>query len=392
MKPKVAIVRGPGLSKWEMQIYEPLAKSFNLMGLGSKKPTNDCAGILFPVEKLFCPGQYLTQIPYLTKLIFNSIGDTQWLTGFNKSISGFDIIHSVELRNAYSLQAVRAKKLGLIKKVTLTVYENIPFISDEISARKKIKGEVIGGVDYFFAANKAAKEALLLEGAVESKITIIPQSVDTNIFYPTQLKDRNKADLNRKKYGFKKEDFIVLGIGRMVWEKGWWDLLRSLKKLKIKKIDSIKVLLAGGGPEENNLKQFAKENNINDSVKLLGSVSYKDMPETYKTADVFVLPSIPIKIWNEQFGGVLIEAMATGLPIIGTLNGGIKETVGDAGGIFIQSQSFYHLADAIEFLYKNPKEREKMGKRNREAAVNKYDNKKVADQIGAIWKSLLIKK
>lgn len=127
-KPKVSIIRGPSLSKWEMQIYEPLTKWFDIKGIGSTKPINDVSGINFPIEKLFCPGQYITKLPKTLTLSFKLFGDTQYLWGFENAVKGVDIVHSVELSNFYTLQAVRAKKKDLVKAVTLTVYENNPYV------------------------------------------------------------------------------------------------------------------------------------------------------------------------------------------------------------------------------------------------------------------------
>src|SRR3989344_7694872 len=110
MKRKVAIVRGPGLSKWEMLVYEPLTQWFDLTAIGSTIPVNDIQNIQFPIRQLVCPTQYFASMPKLIPMMFTLFGDTQWLYGFEKAVAGFDILHSVELFNGYSVQAVRAKK------------------------------------------------------------------------------------------------------------------------------------------------------------------------------------------------------------------------------------------------------------------------------------------
>lgn len=385
---KVAIIRGPGLSKWEMQIYEPLTKWFDLLGVGSKIPVNDIKGIKFPIKKLYCPGQYFGSIPKFTDLSFRLFGDTQWLLNFSGMVSGSDVVHSVETRNGYTLQAIRAKRKGLVKAVTLTVYENIPFVFDEYPLRKRIRAEVIKYADHFLAANEMAKQALIIEGADAKKISIIPQSVDTNIFRPELRSDDKSLTLLRKKYKFNRDDFIVLCVGRMVWEKGWFDIIPAA--LMMKKIsEKVKFLFVGGGPEIQKLKNLTALTGLADTVVFAGLLHYNGMPSLFRLADVFLYPSLPTKFWNAQFGGVLIEAMATGIPVVATDCGGVFETIGRGGAIFAKPQDFSALADALIKFLKNPGFKKKLGIRNRKTALAKYDVDLVAKKIRDIWEEVL---
>src|SRR3989344_5831124 len=258
-KPKVAIVRGPGLSKWEMHIYEPLDKWFNFTGFGATDHTNDARDITFPLKHLPLKFKFFQKFPQFTQLMNTYFGDTQWLGDFDGCVRGYDLLHTVELRNGYTLQAVRAKRRGLVKRVTATIYENIPFVGDEYPRRAKIKHEVIAYIDHFLAANEAARQCLLVEGVKEEKITIVPQSVDINGFAPDSSKRfvGLRPKKLREKYGFSANDFVVLATGRMVWEKGWYDIVRSAYvisniKYRISKRKKIRFLLVGDGPELKN--------------------------------------------------------------------------------------------------------------------------------------------
>ncbi|MBI3486053.1 glycosyltransferase family 4 protein [Candidatus Daviesbacteria bacterium] len=387
MKPKVAILRGPSLSKFEMQIYEPLTKWFNLTGIGSTKPLNDCTNIKFPILKLSCFAQFITRLPFTTHLMYEFFGDTQWLSGFSKAITGFNLLHSAEVRTGYTYQAIKAKKKGLVKAVTITVYENIPFVTEEYSIRKRIREEVISEIDHFLAANDQARQSLITEGADRDKISIIPQSVDTKIFKPA--KKRNKLEKLRRKYQIKSDDFIILSVERIVWEKGPYDLVRAAAKIKKESSKKIKFILVGSGIELIPLKELIKRENLEEIFIFTGQLEYQKVPEIFQLADLFVHPSVPTRWWNEQFGGVLIEAMASGLPIIGTNSGGIVETVGKEGGVFIPPQNFSALADAINLFINNPKLRCKIGSRNREVTLKKYDIDVVAKNIKTIWEGIL---
>lgn len=385
---KVTIVRGGGLSKWEMQSYEPLIGRFEILGIGSKKLVNDCQGITFPVKKLWCPAQDFDFLPKLIPVCFHIFGDTQWLVGFEEAAAGSQLIHSAELRNGYTLQAVRAKKKGLVKAVTLTVFENISFLGDEYQARRMIKQEVIPLIDHFLAVNEQVRQTLILEGVSKERISIVPLGVDTAIFRPPKETERTTLAHLREKLGIEKNDFVVLGVGRLVWEKGWYDVVRAAARIKQMNLNNIKFLLIGSGSEEKSLRDFIQKHKLAQSVILAGSFPYHQMPWFFRLADIFVHASIPTRGWNEQFGAVLIEAMASGLSIVGTLSGSIKETV-SSGAIFVAPQDFVQLSDAILTFYNNSDLRKNIGLRNRKKAVRKYDIKIVAKTIKTIWEKAL---
>lgn len=381
---RVAIIRGPGLSKWEMQIYEPLTNSFEIQAIGSTRPVNDIHNIEFPVTKLICPSQYLSNIPRMYQTLFSTTGDTQWLLGLPNALKRVDLAHSVELHNGYTYQAIQAKKKGVVKAVTLTVYENIPFVFDEYPKRKAIKHEVIRLADHFLAVNQMSKEMLLLEGAKEDRISIVPQSVDTKLFRLTVTKDQANLEKLRKRFRIAKGELVLLGVGRLVWEKGWFEILPALAYLKNLGLQ-FKFLMVGQGPEKMRLTQMVRELGLQKQVVMTDFLPYVVMPDIFRLSDIFIYPTLPTRFWNAQFGGVLIEAMASGLPIITTDSGGARETVGEGGSLFVAPQNFGQLGQAILKLAKDKTLRKKMGSWNRDTAVRKYDVQVVADQIKKIW-------
>ncbi len=388
MKHRVAIVRGPGLSKWEMQVYEPLMEWFDLTAIASTRPVNDIQNIQFPIKRLVCPTQYLTLMPKIIPIMFNMFGDTQWLYGFEKVVSGFDIVHSVELFNGYSVQAVRAKKKGIIKAVTLTIHENIPFTYNNYPAKMALKQEVIEGADRFLAINEMSKQMLLLEGVDEKRISVIPQSVDTHVFRPPS--DSDKADLKklRKKYNLNDDDFVVLAVGRMVWEKGWYDLIPAALRV-YQKLKNVKFIFIGSGPEREQVEAFSQRLGLSKTI-IFASLPYSMMNSVFRMANLFAYPSLATRQWNAQFGGgVLTEAMATALPIVATLNGGVIDLVGRGGGIFLQPQRFGELADAIIKFARDSKLCKKIGQRNRETALKLYSLQVVAKQIKKEWEIVI---
>jgi len=408
---RVAVVRGPSLNPWEMQAYEQLAYRVELLGVGSFGGHYDISQIRFPVKRLACVGEYLAYVPGGTKCLYQLVGDPQYLIGFDRVVEGYDIVHAAELRSAYSWQAVQAKRKGLVKAVTLTIYENIPLFMDDNQARLRLQSEVVRGVDHFLAINKQAKAALLIAGVEERKISIVGQGVDTRSFAPRKFQISNgKFQILMKKYGIENDDFVVLSVGRMVWEKGWYDLIRTAYKISLDCSNRMitrkfKFFFVGVGAERERMEKMVERLGLEQSVIFSGGIPYEYMPDVFRLADVLVLASLPTHNWNEQFGGVLIEAMATGLPVVATMNGGILQTVEEKlqgqlawmaggvtvgkGGIYVPPQDFSSLTSAILRLNQDQTLRERMGIRNRKRAVSEFDVKAVSKKVYEIWKNVL---
>ncbi len=108
----------------------------------------------------------------------------------------------------------------------------------------------------------------------------------------------------------------------------------------------------------------------------------------HRLADIFVLPSIPTPVWQEQFGMVLIESMATGKAIVATHCGAIPEVVANAG-IIVPPADAASLAASIKRLLLIPKEREKLGDIARQRAVSLFDYKKVANRIADAYSEII---
>ncbi len=388
MKHTVAVVRGPGLSNWEMEVYAPLNQWFNLTAIGSTISVNDIQNIQIPVKKLVCFPQYISFLPKFIPVMFTLFGCTQWLSGFDQAVRGADIVHSVELFNGYTVQAVRAKKKGLVKAVTLTVHENIPYLFDNFPAKKALKQEVIAGADRFLAINEMSRQMLLLEGVDDKRIVVIPQSVNTTLFHPRTAKDQHTANKLRSTFGFSQKDFVVLAVGRMVWEKGWYDLIAAAMKLS-KRHSNIKFLCIGTGPERKDLESLTSKLGL-EKCMTYASLPYGAMSDVFCAADIFAYPTLATRYWNAQWGGgAVAEAMVSGLPIVATLNGGVFDLIGRRGGIFLQPQHFSGLADAIFKLYCEPKLRRKLGTRNRKYGCRHYSTSVVALKIKHFWDDVL---
>ena len=144
-------------------------------------------------------------------------------------------------------------------------------------------------------------------------------------------------------------------VGRLAHEKGLDVLFRALAGLP----PEYRLTIAGDGPHGTALRALARGMGIADRVEWLGPVPHEDMPGVYAVLDVLVLASRTQLNWQEQFGRVLIEAMAAGVPVVATRCGAIPEVVGDAG-LLIEEEDAATLADMIVTAVENPTARDEL--------------------------------
>ncbi len=370
---KVAIIRGSNLNKWEMQNYEPLMDNYDINVYTTNQPNFDISQIKLPI----------------IKLPFKSQGLLLNMQGLEDHLAGKDLIYSADITYLFSAQAVQAKK-KFGGKVVCLEWENIPFNYEEHEVISRIKEKVRNGADHFIAVTERAKEALVLEGVPEERIDVISMGIDLNRFKPSEKNNLKYME----QLGIEKEEVVVLFIGRMVWEKGVFDLVHAAAMIlndRLLKELPIRFLMAGRGPELDRLRERAKRLGVSNRITFLENCPYHDIHRLHNLADIFVLPSIPIMNWQEQFGMVLIESMACGKPVITTLSGSIPEVVGDAG-ILVQPNDHLSLYEAIKELILDKELREQIGKNALIRAERGFDSRKTAEKVKMVFEKVLSKK
>ena len=196
----------------------------------------------------------------------------------------------------------------------------------------------------------------------ENKSTVVYNSVNTTVWHP-KLKAHPQTDAIRKTFGLC-PGRTVLFMGRTVPAKGLSFLLEAMDRVR-QKLPGVKLLVAGSpffkaattNPFLKALKKRASK--MKDTVVFTGYIDHHKTPYIYAAADVTVVPSI----WGEPFGKVVVESMATGVPVIGSRRGAIPEIVEDGvNGILINNpKNTGRLADQILELLNDATCREKMG-------------------------------
>lgn len=387
---KVAIVRGSNLNPYEMQSYEPLMGEHEITGFCSYKNNYEINTIKFPIKKMHTTEEYYERLPWpVRSLAYGALlpyGMNYHMFGLEKQLECMDILHAAETYNGYSYQAARIRNARK-KKLVLTVWENIPFGSIRslkgLWNNEKIVEYVRNSTDIFIAVTERARRTLQIEGISDDRIRVIPAGIDTERFRPGVP---DKCILEKLKVSA--EEFNLLFVGRITREKGIYDLLYAAKLLSLDpETKHVNIMLAGSGPEQNKLRQKAQLLGLEKSFRFLGNFTYEEIPALYQSINAFILPSIPIEWWQEQFGMVLVEAMASGLPVISSMSGSIPEVVGDSG-ILIQPGDPVSIAEAVKRVSLDNIYRRELGKKARKRAIDIFGISYVKDKIKEVYDEL----
>lgn len=222
--------------------------------------------------------------------------------------------------------------------------------------------KIIETTDKFICVSKYIKRQLSSYlNLEEDKFYVLKNCVDENKFKPNANIDKNKIDSIRKKYGFKDEDFIIIFAGRIVPEKGVFELIEAIKLVENK---NVKLMIVGSAlnalqaKTDYQIKIEKLIENIDNKIFFTGFVSYNEMPYLYKAADVAIIPSV----WNDPAPLTVIEAIMSGLPIITTNSGGIPEYVNSKNAIVLDRENNLakNLAIEIDKLINNKELRKEM--------------------------------
>ena len=191
----------------------------------------------------------------------------------------------------------------------------------------------------------------------------------------------NGVDLNRFRPGAGREidnEMKLLTVGRLSVTKRF-DMLIEAVRILHDKGKPVCLTMAGGGGLFEKLKEFIKQKNLNGIINLTGRIETEKMPDVYRQHDIFVTATM-----QEGMSNAMLEAMASGLPIITTRCEGVEELISD-NGIVVDESSAEALADAIEKLAKDKQSYRAMCLSARQRA-EEFGWDRVAQQYQRIYK------
>jgi glycosyltransferase involved in cell wall biosynthesis len=198
-----------------------------------------------------------------------------------------------------------------------------------------------------------------------SKIKVIHNGVDIKKFQPATDKRKVKASL-----GFNPDDPAIVSVGRLYARKGLFTLIESMPPV-IKRFPTAKFIISGKG-QSNEMRKLivhAEKLGVKSNIVFTGYYPDKKLPKLYQAADVFAFST-----FYEHHPFAVLEAMATGLPVVTTTVGGIPETI-DSGknGFLVEPFNPRQFADKILYLLEHLAEAAEMGVLARKTVEKRFD-------------------
>lgn len=243
------------------------------------------------------------------------------------------------------------------KKTAVTAHGSDLMIQAKNPILRRLIKFVLKRADYVLVVNQTLKDKVLELGINQDKVYITPNAVDVEKFNPQKRELPSDMKMSADKP-------VLLFVGNLVFQKGVKYLLEAKKLMK----NDAELLVVGDGPLRQELVMKVKDDGIPDVV-FVGA--RRDVDQIMPSADVFVLPSI-----SEGFPITILEAMASGLPVVATNVGGISEVMNEEVGIMLNPSSPMELARALDKILENKTLMTDMGVAAREQAL-KYSAVKI---------------
>jgi len=245
---------------------------------------------------------------------------------------------------------------------------------------KRLNRMIVNSCDACTANSRMTAEKALV-GDVKD-IQVVPMSVKTLFLkHPASIPEIRK---NQSKN--------ILFVGRLIDWKGVKYLIKALPRVLEKHPGAI-LTIVGDGPEKSKLNNLTRKIGVASSVSFIGEINQLDLPGVYLSSDVFVLPSVVNEKGNtEGLGVVLLEAMACGLPAVGSNVGGIPDVIKDgANGFLVEPANVPMIAEKINILLQDDHLRKEMGRAGRRFVEKNFSwemtSRKLIDLYGRVLAS-----
>lgn len=354
----IHLIRASHANEFELQNYKGVK---DLIVITSQHPLTP---ITLASVNMWSPTD-LPSFPFRRQLLNRLIGGQQWLFGLEKYITNHsvesierNVVHTAETYTPYTHQVVQLRKKGFIAKLVCTCWETIPHNNEKFARLRQWKAEACKYIDLFHTPTQRAKRALVIEGIDPSKIVVIPYGVDLTRFRPRSL--RGLSSQGRTP--------VVLTVARLEREKGM-DILENVAN----RLPEYEFQVIGQGsytPQGKNIRT--------------SRVPYSQIHKFYQSADLFFLPSITTSTWEEQYGMALVEAIASGLPIVSTRSGAIPEIVGDSGVLHTE-KNVDKMVKTIKQIITTPDLKSTLSHKSLARARQCYDAKKQGPILSQLY-------
>ncbi len=262
------------------------------------------------------------------------------------------------IRNLYSPQ------VPIVMQTAQNILKRYPLPFSLLERR------ALNQVSAAYMCSETVREVLEAKG-FDKPTRIVPFGVDLDMF---KFRPRTNGAVHT--VGF---------VGRLLPAKGVSLLIDALSRTNDKKW---RLLIVGDGEQRVQLEKTITEGGFGDRVEFTGAVRYEDVPQFFAKMDVLVVPTITTKKIREQFGRVIVEAMASGVPVIGSTCGAIPEVIGDAGLIFDEG-SVEGLTTNLLRFFNDSGLRAALAVKGRRRVEQRFTWKRVAHGIFELYREVL---
>jgi glycosyltransferase involved in cell wall biosynthesis len=213
------------------------------------------------------------------------------------------------------------------------------------------------------------------------KIQVIHNGVDIKKFQPAVDKRKVKVSM-----GLNPDDLAIVSVGRLYARKGLFTLIESMPDI-IKKFSKAKFIISGKGQsdEMDKLNVHAERLGVRGNIVFTGYTPDRELPKLYQAADVFAFST-----FYEHHPFAVLEALATGLPVVTTTVGGIPETIESGkNGYLVEPFNPRQFSEKILRLLENPSEAQEMGKKARQTVEQQLDWRIVVKEAMKVYDKVL---
>ncbi|ARV60055.1 colanic acid biosynthesis glycosyltransferase WcaL [Nostocales cyanobacterium HT-58-2] len=287
----------------------------------------------------------------------------------------YDIIHCQF--GMYGIDGMIFRDLGAIKGKLITSFRGYDISWYVKACGEDVYNELFVKGDFFLANCNFFRRRAIKLGCDESKIIVHGSGIDCSRF------------TYKSRFPHPDGKIRIATTGRLVEKKGIEYGIRAIAKVA-EVHDNIEYNIIGDGYLKEHLQQMIEELDIADKVKLLGWKNQKEIIAILDKTHLFIAPSITAEDGNQDAPvNTLKEAMAMGLPVIGTLHGGIPELVEDGiSGFLVPERDSDAIAEKVHYFIQHPEVWEKMGRAGRVYVEEHYDINKLNNELVEIYEQI----